>query len=293
MATSLLHAPLLLASPERPLGTPPDPVVPNSAGVELAFTLTCAAVVVVGLVAMALHWRRTGSPIGVLVLLGGMLACIQEPMVDTLGNMYIPPSHYTLFTTYGRQMPWFTPFGYGLYFGIPMFLYIRAAQRRAGRAYFQRLFVGSIVLELVFELIAVNGNFYAYYGDQPFRFFELPLHWMTLNMAAAWVAAAVVYKALPHLRRWQLAAVPLITLCVITCSYEAQGWPIFGALHAHAPGAALLSVASLATTALGIGIIQVMIRVLNSPNAADPATATVAGAGAGATEPDAVAAAIS
>jgi hypothetical protein len=291
MTTPLLHAPLLLASSDGPLGTPPDPIVPNSPGVELVFTLACAAVVLIGLVGLVLHWRRTGSPIGVLVLLGGMLACIQEPMVDTLGNMYIPPSHYTLFTTYGRQMPWFAPFGYGLYFGIPMFLYIRAAQRRAGRAYFQKLFVGSIVLELIFELIAVNGNFYAYYGDQPFRFFELPLHWMTLNMAAAWVAAAVVYKVLPHLRGWQLAAIPLITLCTITCSYEAQGWPIFGALHAHAPGAALPAVASLATTALGIGIIQAMIRVLNSPNAADPATATVAVAGAA--EPDSVAAAIS
>jgi hypothetical protein len=220
---------------------------------------------------MAAHWRRSGSPIGLLVLLGGSCACIQEPMVDTLGNMYIPPSHYTLFTTYGREMPWFAPFGYGLYFGIPMFLYIRAAQRGAGRAYFYKLFAGSFALELAFELIAVNGNFYAYYGEQPFRFLGLPIHWMTLNMAAAWVAGAAVYKALPHLPGWRMAAVPLITLCTVTCSYYAQGWPIFGALHASGssggPSPALSAVASLATTALGIGIIQAMIRILTSPNA--------------------------
>lgn len=262
---------------EGPLGTPPGEFVSNPPGVELTFTLACAAVVVIGLVAMLAHWRRSGSPVGALVLLGGMLACIQEPMVDTLGNMYIPPSHYTLFTTYGREMPWFAPFGYGLYFGIPMFLYIRAAQRGAGRAYFQKLFAGSFALELVFELIAVNGNFYTYYGEQPFRFFELPLHWMTLNMAAAWVAAAAVYKALPHLAGWRMAAVPLITLCCVTCSYYAQGWPIFSALHASTPSPVLSGVASLATALLGVAIIQTMIRVLTSPNsgqAADPASAT-------------------
>jgi hypothetical protein len=195
--------------------------------------------------------------------------------------MYIAPSHYTLYTTYGREMPWFTPFGYGLYFGIPMFLYIRAAQRGAGRAYFQKLFAGSFALELVFELIAVNGNFYTYYGAQPFRFFELPVHWMTLNMAAAWVAGAAVYKALPHLAGWRMAAVPLITLCCVTCSYYAQGWPIFSALHASSPSPALSAVASLATTLLGIAIMQTMIRTLaggdtgrTSPQPAQPATST-------------------
>lgn len=261
---------------EGPLGTPPGDVVSNPPAVELTFTLACAAVVVIGLVAMLVHWRRSGSPVGVLVLVGGMLACVQEPMVDTLGNMYIPPSHYTLFTTYGREMPWFAPFGYGLYFGIPMFLYIRAAQRGAGRAYFQKLFAGSFALELVFELIAVNGNFYTYYGEQPFRLFGLPLHWMTLNMAAAWVAGAAVYKALPHLAGWRMAAVPLITLCCVTCSYYAQGWPIFSALHASAPSPVLAGVASLATAVLGVAIMQTMIRVLNSANsvsASDPASA--------------------
>lgn len=261
---------------EGPLGTPPGDVVSNPPAVELTFTLACAAVVVIGLVAMLVHWRRSGSPVGVLVLVGGMLACVQEPMVDTLGNMYIPPSHYILYTTYGREMPWFAPFGYGLYFGIPMFLYIRAAQRGAGRAYFQKLFAGSFALELVFELIAVNGNFYTYYGEQPFRLFGLPLHWMTLNMAAAWVAGAAVHKALPHLAGWRMAAVPLITLCCVTCSYYAQGWPIFSALHASAPSPVLAGVASLATAVLGVAIMQTMIRVLNSANsvsASDPASA--------------------
>lgn len=265
-----------LAHADGPLGTPPGDVVSNPAGVELTFTLACGAVVVIGLVAMLAHWRRSGSPVGVLVLLGGTLACIQEPMVDTLGNMYIPPSHYTLFTTYGREMPWFAPFGYGLYFGIPMFLYIRAAQRGAGRAYFQKLFAGSFALELVFELIAVNGNFYTYYGEQPLRFFGLPAHWMTLNMAAAWVAGAAVYKALPYLAGWRMAAVPLITLCCVTCSYYAQGWPIFSALHAAAPSPLLSTAASLATVLLGIAIMQTMIRILTGGNSAESGTGPAA-----------------
>ena len=147
-----------------------------------------------------------------------------------------------------------------------MFLYISPAQRGAGRAYFQKLFAGSFALELAFELIAVNGNFYAYYGEQPFRFFELPVHWMTLNMAAAWVAGAAVYKSLPHLAGWRMAAVPLITLCTVTCSYYAQGWPIFSALHASSPSPALSAAASLATALLGIAIMQAMIRILTSPN---------------------------
>jgi hypothetical protein len=256
---------VLLAPAEGPLGTPPDNLVSNPAGVELIFTLACAAVVLLGLVIMLLHWRRTGSAIGVLVLVGGMLATIQEPMVDTLGNMYIPPSHFTLFTTYGREMPMYAPFGYGLYFGIPIFLYLRAARRGAGPAHFQKLFAGSVALELVFELIAVNGNFYAYYGNQPFRFFELPIHWMTLNMAAAWVAAVAVHKALPHLPGWRQLAIPLIVLCTVTCSYYAQGWPIFSAMHAENAPPGVLALASLATVALGVGIIQAMIRVLASP----------------------------
>jgi hypothetical protein len=185
--------------------------------------------------------------------------------------MYIPPSHYTAFTTYGREMPWFAPFGYGLYFGIPIFLYLRAASRGAGVREFQKYFAGSFVLELVFELIAVNGNFYTYYGAQPFRFFELPIHWMTLNMAAAWVAAACVHRALPHLAGWRQLAVPLIVLCTVTCSYYAQGWPIFSALHAEQPSGALSALASLATVALGVAIMQAMIRVLASPVPAAPA----------------------
>jgi hypothetical protein len=257
-----------------PLGTPPGHVVPNSASVELIFTVACAFVVVVGLVVTLVHWRRTGCAIGVLLLIGGAIACIQEPMVDTLGNMYIPPSHYTLFTAYGREMPWFAPFGYALYFAIPMFGYIWAAQRRVGIAQFQRLFAASLGLELLFELIAVNGGFYAYYGDQPLRFFELPAHWMTLNMAAAWVGAAVVYKAMPYLVGWRQAAIPVIVMVTITASYYGQGWPIFSAMHATDPSRALLVLGSLATVALGVGIIQAMIRVLNSPNGRPETEAT-------------------
>lgn len=262
---------------DQPLGTPPGPMAANPAGVELVFTLACAAVVVAGLVTMLVHWRRGGGPIGLLVLVGGMLATIQEPMVDTLGNMYIPPSHYTLFTTYGREMPWFAPFGYGLYFGIPMFCYLRAAERGWSVRRFQRLFVASFALELVFELIAVNGGFYRYYGAQPFRVFDLPIHWMTLNMAAAWVAAAAVRLASPHLPGWRRVAVPLIVLCTVTCSYYAQGWPIFSALHAEHPSATLTAVASLATTALGVAIMQVMLRVLAAPRSGSTPSESPAG----------------
>lgn len=255
-----------------PLGTPPDNLESNSRGVELAFTLACAGVVVVGLIMMLLHWRRAGSAFGLMVLIGGMLACIQEPMVDTLGNMYIPPSHFTVFTTYGREMPLFAPFGYGLYFGIPMFLYIRAAQQRAGLGHFQKLFLGSLALELAFEITAVKGDFYDYYDEQPFRFFELPVHWMTLNMAAAWVAAAAVYKALPYLPGWRIVAVVPITVCMITANYYMQGFPIFSAMHAEDPSRGLLVVSSLLTIVLGVAIMQVMIRILCTPNRGESAS---------------------
>jgi hypothetical protein len=92
-----------------PLGTPPPAVDPNSANVELIFTLAYGAVVLARVIATVIHWRRTGSPIGLLLILGGMAATIQEPMVDTLGSMYIPPSHYTAFTVYGREMAAFVP----------------------------------------------------------------------------------------------------------------------------------------------------------------------------------------
>ncbi|MGB8387587.1 hypothetical protein [Mycobacterium sp.] len=273
------------AQPGGVLGSSPGDVVSNSSDVELIFTLACAGVVLVGLVGMLLHWRKTGSAIGILILTGGMLAIIQEPMVDTLGNMYIPPSHFTLFTTYGREMPWFAPFGYGLYFGIPAFIYILAAQRGWSRRDFQKLFAASFGLELVFELIAVNGNFYSYYGNQPFRFFELPIHWMTLNMAAAWVAAAAVYKAMPYLKGWRQLAIPLIVLCTITGSYYAQGWPIFSALHAENPPEAVLVLGSLATVALGIAIMQTMVGFLARPQG-QPAQ-TVSGHASAAEKPGA------
>lgn len=246
-----------------PLGTPPPAgTVPNSMPAELAVTIACAAIACAGLVAAALRWKRSGSPLGVLVILGSGLAVIQEPMVDTLGNMYIPPSHLTVLTTYGREMPAYAPLAYAFYFGIPTLLYLSAARRRATTREFQKLLLGSLALELGFELIAVNANMYTYYGDQPLRLLNLPLHWVTLNLTAAWVAAAAVHIILPHLKGWRIIASPLIVVCAIAASYCAQGWPVFSATHAEAASDTTLVISSLATIAIGMSIVQATIRIL-------------------------------
>jgi hypothetical protein len=68
---------------------------------------------------------------------------------------------------------------------------------------FEQLFAMSIALELVFELIAVNGDFYAYYGGQPLAVFGLPAHWVTLGESTAYPAKPTE----PTRRRWR-ATIP-------------------------------------------------------------------------------------
>src|SRR5271168_435801 len=73
---------------------------------------------VVAFVAFAVrHWRRIGSPLGLVLLAGGGIALLNEPLDDILGLVNHPrPGQHVVFETMGPIPHWGLP-TYIIFFG--------------------------------------------------------------------------------------------------------------------------------------------------------------------------------
>lgn len=205
-------------------------------------------------------WRRGGTPVLLLALIGGAIATLLEPMYDLMTRLYMfERGAHILFTIGGRGMQLWAPLGYGVYIGATVFVFQRlAADPSTTRERFWRTVVMVMCLNLLIEIPATRMDLYVYYGPQPFNLTGFPLYWLFSNIAGA-AAAGVLLGRVPELASGTraLGIVLLVPSFFIAGEVFVQ-WPAFAAVSASGTGW-LLSYAG-ALVAVGIGV--VVLRTL-------------------------------
>jgi hypothetical protein len=172
-------------------------------------------------------WFDTGKPVLSFLMLGGLLAIVNEPLLNVVAAVWYQRSdQFMVLQLLGRPMPlWVTLLymgGYGIC-GIWAYQCIKRGITR------KKLFVLwiliaciDIVLETVFTSIP---GLYVYYGHQPLRLMQFPLWWPPINALVVVMSSSIAYLLTPHLRGWRWCVAPIIVPISQMMSYGATAVP--------------------------------------------------------------------
>jgi hypothetical protein len=254
---------LVLAIPPHPTST--MPLTP-----EIIFSIFLAIPVVILLGYGLRHLFGGKEPLLLVCLLGGAMACIWEPIVDTMGLCYIKFGAAThTYTLLDREMPLFIPFVYIWYVGglayIAYRLYAAGITRRGMFA----LYLTDVFVNIFLESPGVLMGAYEYYGPQPLNFWGLPLWWTLMNPLMPMIAGALIYKYKEHLTGWRILAVAPMIPMADGFTNAGIGWPMWISLNSLDPnsGWSLVwtHVAAAATFALALFVVWMLGHIVGTP----------------------------
>jgi hypothetical protein len=182
----------------------------------ILFTIT-AIWVVVGL----LDYRRTKSPVMLILAMSGFLCDFVEPYLDVMGGcLWATSPDLTLFTILGRPMSLFSLSawaGFGASMTcIPYLMIRKTIQERKPTSWLWLTFIIAGLVDVGFEEIMLNMHgLYVYYGNQPLIVLtKFPWYYTTLNGGGLFLAAALAYRYRAHLPGWKsLLILLLVPMC--------------------------------------------------------------------------------
>lgn len=221
-------APTLLAA----IPIPKHPTTEMPYGPEIAFTIFLGIPVLIGLFFAIRHIATGRGPLLLACLAGGSIACLWEPIVDTMGLCYIREgAHITTFSSMGRDFPLFINFVYIWYVGGLAYLAYRIYSNGISRRQLFQLYVMDACINIFLESPGVLMGAYEYYGPQPLDFWGLPLWWVCVNPLMPMIIGALIYRLKPYLPGWKmLAIIPLIPMSDGLAN-AATAWPVWTALN--------------------------------------------------------------
>lgn len=215
---------------------PAHPTTEMPFGPEIAFTVFLGIPVAIGVFFAIKHLVTGRGPLLLVCLVGGGLACLFEPIVDTLGLCYIREDAYlTTFTSMGRDFPLFINFVYIWYVGGLAYLAYRVFSNGITVSGLFQLYLMDVFINIGLESPGVLMGAYEYYGPQPVNFWGLPLWWVFVNPIMPLTAGALIYRLKPYLPGWRIALVIPFIPMADGIGNGATAWPVWTALNLDAP----------------------------------------------------------
>lgn len=219
--------------------------------------------------------QKTWFP--VIVVASVAFGSLIEPLYDIGYHLlWFVPGQWTLFTSFDLPQPIWVMSAYLVVFAGPaLLLYPRIEQGVSVRQLF-RMAAITAMTTAVFEIIAIQGGTYMYYGPHPFRLFEYPL-WIAALEAAQITTFTVVAV---QLRARTVGEWPLLGLFVLfpanfCFSNLGAGFPGIIAMNMIDPPALLVAVAALLSVIFAAIVIWlVALGSQRSVAAGAPATAS-------------------
>ena len=188
---------------------PVDMVMPQTAQLIATIGLWLPATIL--FVAAAVHWRRSGSPIYLLGVFGGLIAAFNEPIADILLNCYHAEiGQWKVFSAFGRDIPLWAVGFYPIYFGGLTLLIYTLLLRGVTRNKFWIIAGVVVVGNVVLEWPVLPLHMYLYYGDQPFRVLGFPVLVGVLNTLGATLGATLM----AHFAGWLTGRRQLLILVI-------------------------------------------------------------------------------
>jgi hypothetical protein len=244
-----------------PIAQPPVGLHMSPTG-QTIFTIAVTIPWIVLTVVAFRVWRREGSPVPLLFMIGGAVCILFEPIVDVLGMCFFPRANQWVgIETFGRPIPLFMWPVYSWFVGGQAFLFLRAFQKGMTR---DRLFRWWLILMGVNVLLESPGilmKVYTYYGAQPLNPWGLPLWWLVVNATMPIVAAFVVYKLLPYLTGARVLLIVALVPMADGATNGAIAWPMWTALNTRLGFWATYPAAAI-TFALGALLVWGLTRAL-------------------------------
>lgn len=254
-------APMLSAPPVPVHPTTPMPFVP-----EVLFTIFLGIPVLFGVFFAAKHLVTGRGPLLAYCLIGGGIACLFEPIVDTMGLCYIRQQAVTTtFSSMGRDFPLFINFVYIWYVGGLAYLASRIYQTGVTRKAVFQLYLIDVFINIWLESPGVLMGAYEYYGPQPLNFWGLPLWWVCVNPLMPMTAGALIYRLTPHLRGARLALVIAFIPMADGIANGAAAWPVWTALNLNA-NLVFTYLAWLVTLGLALTCVWILSFVVARPD---------------------------
>lgn len=213
---------------------PPAPLLGVDEGIFWFTVASTGLMVVWSVIYAARETWRLRSPLPAVVFLSAVAWLPNEPFIDAiLGFQYASDAPSTLYTLAGREIP---PAALGIGAMFSMFTWWLYQQVLAGSS-MQRIVVICVIAGVIdwpFEWIAIAGDAFHYYGDNPSRILGLPFTSMVQNCFLYAFMASVLALAAPYLKGWRmLLFLPVIPGCYYAAALMCT-WPAYLALHGGA-----------------------------------------------------------
>lgn len=213
--------------------TPPHPGLTEMPWSQLVFTLMQVIILAVIAAFLARDCYRQRNWMPLVLLLGGPIALLQEPLVDITGLIYYPPDGaWSIMEVDGRVVPWLCLFGYTwLYPGLGAIVYI-VLRNGAGRADIWKLWIGLMVFLMVgVEFYGSGTGVYHYYGQQPLKVLDYSLYWGFINASATVLTGVLAWALRRHLTGWRTVLAVAVAPLAVGASFFGGGAATFVALN--------------------------------------------------------------
>ena len=239
-----------------------SPAMPIHAAAQSGFTVytVLMAVLTGGLLA---GWALSGKhrrehAVFPLLLAGGALSAICEPVFDNLVLFWYPPhQQLSAFHAFGRTIPICVVIGYVWFCGgLPYLAYTLIKRGATVRGLWA---LAAVVFVIDFVAIGLTSwlNIAGFYGGQPFNVAGYPLWWGAVDTANVLLGGALLYYLIPRLRGARRLYLLLIPTWVTGATAVAVAGPVAIALNSRWSMAGK-SVAALVTVGLGFGIVDLV-----------------------------------
>lgn len=230
-------------------------------GYELWITGIIGLCAVVALLFSLEHWRRSGRPVVLLMLLSGGAMMVFEPLVDTVGGCWFPENSWIAYSAWGRPIPVWLCLTYFFYFGIGAGLLWIAMKRGMTGKQIWLAFAGAMLGDLVLETVLLMFDPYIYYGYQPLLLGKFPLWWAAVNGLVPFVFVALVCRLDSFFKGWRYLTIVPIALTASVSANAAAGWPSWTVINTDW-GWLASQIGGLLTFVLAFWIMQVIIGVV-------------------------------
>ena len=251
------------------MGRTPPTIMANHLNEVMQAILTYVswALVVAMLVVAWRLGKKERTPFYLFACLAAGVAAFAEPLYDVAMDLwfYDVNAHgsagamWSHFTAYGIVQPNWSHSGYViLYANAALFAGHKIAKGIWGRRELFRIFGFEFLLSCLFEMIAINGNVYEYWGPHQFRVFQYPLVIGVLEAAQVVTFTVVACLLWNRVRSW-VGLLGLFALFPITFFGVnfGVGSPVIIALHLNDPGSTsfIVGCATLISMAWAVALV--------------------------------------
>jgi hypothetical protein len=218
----------------------------------------------IALVFALVQWRRTGSPIYLLILLGGGLTTVAEPLIDVMGACWHPKfGQPIVFEFMGRYMPVWIVMVYFAFFGAQGTLCYHQMQKGITMRQVRYLAILPMVADMLIEEIALPTGLYMYVGNQPLILLKsVPFWWLPCNSLGMMLGIALVYLLAPHLKGLKALLLLVVLPIADVIGYVAIGLPSFIVINTAGVPWWLMQLGGIATYALAFVLLEFIARLV-------------------------------